>query len=54
MDYGDQEDDDGEAVGGLILGLGVRGCAREKKEEEEQSRFSSIQYYSTTSLRRKM
>lgn len=30
VDYGDQEDCDGEAVGGLIFGLGVRGCAREE------------------------
>lgn len=37
MDYGDQEDYDGEAVCGLILGFGVRGCAREKEEEQEKS-----------------
>ena len=43
MDYRDQEDCDGEAVGGLIFGLGIRGRAWEEQEEEEQSMFSFIQ-----------
>ena len=43
MDYRDQEDCDGEAVGRLIFGLGVRGCAREEQEEEEKSMFSFSQ-----------
>lgn len=42
MEYRDQEDSDRKAVGGLIFGLGVRGCAWEEEEEEEQSIFSFI------------
>lgn len=30
VNYGDQEDYYGKAVGGFIFGLGVRGCAREE------------------------